>query len=50
MIAKKLQDNIRSLERIVGDLSTKVEEQDDEIMKTVGKITQEYLQKYSIQE
>ena len=48
-MARKLENSVRTIEKIVHDLAIKVEEQDKAIAKEVRQVTIDYLEKYKVQ-
>ena len=47
-MARKLENSVRSIERIVSNLNFKVRDQDKLIGNTVSSVTRDYLEKYRV--
>lgn len=47
-VARKLENSVRTIERIVSNLNTEVSEQDKLITSTISSVTRDYLDKYRI--
>ena len=45
-VARKLENSVKTIERIVNDLKSRVKDQDKLIGSTVTDVTKDYLEKY----
>lgn len=47
-MTRKLENSVKMIENIVGDLKKRVTEQDSLIANTVQRVTRDYLDKYRV--
>ena len=47
-MTRKLENSVKMIENIVGDLKKRVTEQDSLITNTVQRVTRDYLDKYRV--